>query len=133
MCSVVDATLSTFDDTVLNTTELAKDNCWTLIAADCSDQSLLSLFIKLNADGSVAIKVYVGDDTIEYDPQENVEQIMTVNGEKKFKLNAMDVKEISSLSNLTPIKWVYIRITLKFHLYRLTSDVIFDVVVLVLE
>lgn len=104
MCSLIDAHLTTFDDTVLNTTEISKDNCWTLLAADCSDQSRLSVFIKRSADGSVAVKVYAGDDVIEYDPQENVEQIMTVNSDNKIKLNAMDSKEISLLSTLTPIK-----------------------------
>lgn len=104
MCSLIDAHLTTFDDTVLNTTELSKDNCWTLLAADCSDQSRLSVFIKRNADGSVAVKVYAGDDVIHYDPQENVEQIMTINSDNKFKLNALDSKEISFLSAMIPIK-----------------------------
>lgn len=104
MCSLIDTNLTTFDDTVVNTTEISKDNCWTLIAADCSDQSRFSVFIKPNTDGSMAIKVYAGDDTIEYDPHENFEQILTVNSDNKFKLNAMDNKEISVLSTLTPIK-----------------------------
>lgn len=104
MCSLIDANLTTFDDIVLNSTEFSKDNCWTLLAADCSDQSRLAVFIKPNADGSIALKVYAGDDTIEYDPHENVEQIMTVNSDNKFKLNAMDGKEIISLSTLTSLK-----------------------------
>lgn len=104
MCSLVNDNLSTFEDAVHNTTEISKDNCWLLLAADCSDQSRLSVFIKHNSDGSVAIRVYAGDDIIEYDPQENLEQIMTVNSENKFKLNSMDNKEISLLSTLTPIK-----------------------------
>lgn len=104
MCSLIDINLTTFDDTVVNTTEISKENCWTLLAADCSDQSRLSLFIKPSIDGSIALKVYAGDDTIEYDPHENIEQIVTVNGENKYKLNAMDSKETSTLSTLTPIK-----------------------------
>ncbi len=106
MCSLVGVNLTTFDDTVLNATETAKENCWILFEADCSDQSRLSVFIKSGANASIAIKVYAGDDVIEYDPHENVEQIITVNGENKFKLNGMDGKEISLLSTLTPIKWV---------------------------
>lgn len=104
MCSLIEVNLTTFDDTVLNTTGKSKDNCWLLIAADCSDQSRLSVFTKSNIDGTIAIKIYAGDDVIEYDPQENVEQIMTVNSENKFKLNTMDSKEISLLSTSTPIK-----------------------------
>ncbi|KAG4079632.1 hypothetical protein HA402_010412 [Bradysia odoriphaga] len=105
ICSQIDTNLTTFDDTVLNTTELARDhNCWILLAADCSDQSRISVFTKPSGNGSIALKVYAGDDTIEYHPLENGEQIMTVNGENKFKLHAMDSKEISLLSTLTPIK-----------------------------
>ncbi|XP_037039543.1 vitellogenin-3 [Bradysia coprophila] len=105
ICSQIDTNLTTFDDTVLNTTELARDhNCWILLAADCSDQSRISVFTKPSGNGSIALKVYAGDDTIEYHPLENGEHIMTVNGENKFKLHAMDSKEISLLSTLTPIK-----------------------------
>lgn len=105
LCSLIDENLTTFDAVVLNTTELGKDhNCWTLLAADCSDQSRISVFTKPSGNGSFAIKVYVGDDTIEYHPYENEEQIMTVNSENKFKLHAMDSKEISLLSTLTPIQ-----------------------------
>lgn len=75
-----------------------------LLAGDCSDQSRISVFTKPSGNGSFAIKVYAGDATIEYNPHENEEQIMTVNGENKFKLHAMDSKEISLLSTLTPIK-----------------------------
>lgn len=103
MCSLINTNLTTFDDSVLNTNE-TPNNCWTLLAADCSDQSRLSLFVKAISNDSFAIKVYIGDDVIEYDPQENVEQIMVVNNDNKFKLNAMDGKEISLLSTITPIK-----------------------------
>lgn len=103
MCSLINVNLTTFDDSVLNTTE-ASNNCWTLLAADCSDQSRLSLFVKPISNDSFAIKVYVGSDVIEYDPQENVDQIIVINTDNKFKLNAMDGKEINLLSTLTPIK-----------------------------
>lgn len=103
MCSLVNVNLTTFDDVVLNTTEISKDNCWTLLAADCSDQSRLSVFIKSLSDETFAIKVFVGEDVIEYNPQENVDQIMVLNSDK-YKLNAMDSKEINFLSTFTPIK-----------------------------
>lgn len=104
MCSIVNGNLTTLDDIVFNVTETLKDNCWTLLAADCSDQSRLSVLLKPSTNGSFAIKIYAGEDIIEYDPNENLDQIMTVNSENKFKLNALDSKEISSLSTMAPIK-----------------------------
>lgn len=104
MCSLVGGNLTTFNDVVLNATEVSRDNCWLLIAADCSDQSQLSVFTKASGNGSIAFKMYAGDDVVEYDPHDNVDQILTVNVENKFKLNAMDSKEISLLSTMTPMK-----------------------------
>lgn len=105
ICSQIDGDLTTFDDSKLNTTEISRDhNCWILLAADCSDQSRISVFTKPSGNGSIAIKVYAGDGTIEYNPHENEEQILVVNGDNKFKLHAMDSKELTLLSTLTPIK-----------------------------
>lgn len=104
MCSLIDANLTTFDDIVQNTTEILKDNCWTLLAADCSDQSRFSVFIKSSANGSTALKVYAGYDVIEYDPQENVERILTVGGVNKFKLGAMDSRETRTLTEITAMR-----------------------------
>lgn len=104
MCSLINVNLTTFDDVVFNTTEIWKDNCWTLLAADCSNQASLSLFIKAFSDDSFAIKIFSGNDVIEYNPQGNTEQIMVVNRDNKFKLNALDNKETTLLSTLTPIK-----------------------------
>jgi len=104
MCSLVTYNLTTFDDIVLNTTELSKENCWTLLAADCSEQSRFSLFVKRFPDDSFAIKVYAGNDEIEYDPQGNADHTIVLNNENKFKLNALDSKEISFLSTNIPLK-----------------------------
>lgn len=71
MCSVVSATVSTFDDKPILLTDYTKPNCSVLLVADCSIDSRFALFVTPTATNAFALELHIDDNVISYEPQQN--------------------------------------------------------------